>query len=179
MRELTDKEIALILGNIIIIVDTREQKNQHILDYFKMNNIQYRIEKLDTGDYSFILPDFTELNFDKKVLIEKKNSIDEIAGNFTKDRPRFQREMERIQDNHFHLIIENTTFKKMYGQQYRSQLPPKSLIASLLTWSIRYKFKVWFTGKDEIGKLIYDLIYYELMEMLKNLKKDIDSYCRR
>jgi len=132
------------------------------------NNIKYKVEKLDTGDYSFCLPNYPHLNLDKKILVERKNSLDEIAGNFTKDRARFVREFERKTDEKMHLILENATFKKLYNGSYRSQLPPQSLLASILTFHIRYNVPVWFVGKDESPRLLYNIIHYELRELLKS-----------
>jgi len=165
---MTDKEISSIINDIVVIVDTREVKNQHILDYLIKNNIPYIVEKLDTADYSFILPNNRELGLDKKVLIEKKNSLDEIAGNFTSGRERFAREFERIEDEHFHLVIENATFKKIMNGNTRSKISPKSLLASILVWTIRYDIKTWFVTKEESPYIIYSLLKYELMEILKN-----------
>lgn len=160
-----------ILADMTIIVDTREQKNEHILQYLRDNRIPYITQKLDTADYSFILPNYPELNLDKKILIEKKNSLDEIAGNFTKGRERFVREFERVTDEHMHLLIENATWKKLMKGSYRSKLPPQSFMASLLTWQIRYKCQIWFAGADESPALIHQILKYELMEHLKNFRK--------
>lgn len=164
---LSDKEIASILSNITVLVDTREQKNEHLIEYFKENKIPYQIEKLETADYTFILPNFPELGMDKKILVEKKNSLDEISGNFAKDRERFTREFERITDEKIHLVIENATWKKLMGHSYRSMLSPRSFLASLLTWNIRYNCPIWFVGKEESPMLIYHIMYYELFEFLK------------
>ena len=164
---LTDRQLADILKDITVIVDTREQKNDHILEYLNEHSIPYKVEKLDTADYSFVLPKYPDFNMDKKVLIEKKNSLTEIAGNFTSGRERFQREFERITDEKIHLVIEDATWKKVKNGSYRSQLPSKSMTASLLTWNIRYNCPVWFVGKDESPDLIYKLMYYELFEELK------------
>lgn len=166
-KVLTDKQISDILKDITVIVDTREQKNDHILDFFCEESIPYKKEKLDTADYSFILPNYPEIGMDKKVLIEKKNSLTEIAGNFTSGRERFQREFERVTDEQIHLIVEDATWKKVKNGSYRSQLPSKAMMASLLTWNIRYNCPVWFVGRDESPELIYKLMYYELFEELK------------
>lgn len=165
---LTDKEISNILNDIVYIFDTREQKNHHIIEYFEKNNIPYIIEKLETTDYSYYLPNYPHLNLDKQVLIEKKNSLDEICGNFTKDRDRFAREFERVDNELVHIIIENATWRKLFNHSYNSQLPPKSLLASLLTWNARYDCPIWFCKKDEIAILIQNIIYYNLREILKN-----------
>lgn len=169
--QLTDKQMQEVLDDIVVLVDTREQKNQHILDYFDKNSIKYQVEKLDTADYTIILPHYPQLAVDKMFLVEKKNSLDEISGNFTRDRERFTREFERIEDEHIHLVIEQATWKKLLKGSYRSQLPPKSFMASLLTWNIRYHCPVWFAQPEESPIVIYNILKYELLEHLKNLRK--------
>lgn len=169
--ELTDKVMGEILDDMVIIVDTREKKNQHILDYLTTEGINYVVAKLDTADYSFELPHFPQLNVDRQFLIEKKNSLDEIVGNFTKDRERFAREFERITTEKIHLVVETATWRKLYKGSYRSKFPPKSFKASLLTYAIRYNIKVWFAELSESPDLIYSLLRYELLEHLKELRK--------
>ena len=46
-----DVETKALLKSLTMIVDSREQKNQHILRYFTEKNIPYRVQKLDYGDY--------------------------------------------------------------------------------------------------------------------------------
>ena len=38
----TDKEMEELISSIIILVDTREQKNSHITDYFNRKKINYK-----------------------------------------------------------------------------------------------------------------------------------------
>lgn len=163
----TDKEIGNIIKDMTIIVDTREVKNQHILDYLKENNIPYIVQKLDTADYSFFLPNYHELNLDRKFIIERKNSITEICGNFTKGRERFAREFERINDEHLHLVIENATWTKIKNGDSRSKMSPQAILGSILSWTIKYNIKTWFVTKQESPALIYNLLKYELMTELK------------
>ena len=40
----TEKEIKAILDSIIIIIDTRENENQHIISYFEKKKINYEIK---------------------------------------------------------------------------------------------------------------------------------------
>ena len=168
--KLTDSDIGKILGDIKIICDNREKKNEHILSFFETNGIIHSIDKLDTADYTLVLPNYPEIKADKKFLVEKKNSLDEIAGNFTKDRARFQREFERIGDSKMHLVVENASWKKLLAGTYRSQLSSKSFMASLLSWSMRYNVPVWFCGSSESPTLIYNILYYELYEHLKKIR---------
>lgn len=164
---MTDKEMQLILNDILIICDSREQRNEHIIKYLTENKIPYIIKKLDSADYSFELPNYPHLNMDRKILVEKKNSLDEISQNFTSGRDRFAREFERLTDEKIHLVVEDATWKKLTKGSYRSKLPPASFTASMLTWSIRYRCPVWFVGRDESPELIHKLLHYELLENLK------------
>ena len=45
-----------MLKEMVVLVDSREQKNGHILDYFQRQGIAYEIQKLDYGDYSCKIP---------------------------------------------------------------------------------------------------------------------------
>ena len=83
------------------IFDTREQKNQHIINYFKKNNIEYKIQKIDEGDYKFEGND--------TICVERKGNINEIMANIT--QARFKRELERAKQKGVKLIvlIENSS----------------------------------------------------------------------
>ena len=52
----TDKELKQALNNLTILVDTREQKNEHILDAFNKLKVNYKVQQLDFGDYSCFIP---------------------------------------------------------------------------------------------------------------------------
>lgn len=42
----SEKELKEILDTLEIMVDTREQKNQHVLDYFRKRMLNSDLEKL-------------------------------------------------------------------------------------------------------------------------------------
>ena len=169
MKKLTDNEISEIINNMVILVDTREQKNQHIINYLEQSVIPYEIMKLDTADYTFKLPNYKHLGLDNHFLVERKGSLDELAGNFTRDRERLTREFERIGDRKIHMVLETFTWKKLLNGSYQSQLNPKSYMASIMTFCIRYNVPMWFAEKSESPIIIYGLLKYELMEYLKKL----------
>lgn len=50
------EEIKRLTKSIIVLVDSREKKNSHILDYFWKQKIAYQVEKLEYDDYSFMIP---------------------------------------------------------------------------------------------------------------------------
>jgi ERCC4-type nuclease len=162
----TDKEISELLKQITIIADTREQVNGHITDYFDKNKIAYITRKIDTGDYSAMIGDMT---LEHDVVIEKKNGLDEIAGNFTVDRQRFEDEFTRAKAGGLKvfLLIENASWGDILLHNYRSKLEPKSLIASLLSWQVRFNITVTFCKPSETGQIIYGILYYAAREALK------------
>ena len=56
MYKLTNTEITRLLKeNLKILFDTRETVNGHILEYFDKENISYKRQKLDVGDYTAII----------------------------------------------------------------------------------------------------------------------------
>jgi ERCC4-type nuclease len=162
---MTDKQKSDILDGMIVVCDTREQKNQHILDWFKLNKIPYIIRKLDTADYTVEFKNNPELN--GIVLVERKNSLDEIIGNFTTNRERFINEFERLKDEDIcHIVIEGSTWTQVINGTYRSKLPSNSLVANLMTWTHRYNVGLWLVKKSESPYVIYNLLKYGVREKL-------------
>lgn len=166
---MTDAQVDKILKDIVIICDSREQKNNHILDYFNEHGIKYFEDKMETADYTFYLPNYPHLGLDRSILIERKNSWDEIIGNFTKHRKRFVAEFERLNCEDMHIMIETATWRKLINGSYRSKVPPQSIMASIMTFSFRYNTKIWFTQPSDSGYVILSLIHYGLREKLKNM----------
>ena len=48
---MTDKQ--KFLKEAVILCDSREQQNRHILDIFNQSGVEYEVCKLPVGDYSF------------------------------------------------------------------------------------------------------------------------------
>ena len=95
------------LKNVIVICDTREQKNEHILKEFNRMKVNYITDKsLPFGDYSFIVQD---RDFSLSCVIERKANVNEFYSNITSDRDRIEREFAAASalSKEFILIIEN------------------------------------------------------------------------
>ncbi|PHE76264.1 nuclease, partial [Bacillus toyonensis] len=79
----SEKELKEILDTLEIMVDTREQKNQHVLDYFRKKDVKFRLRKIDTADYSAVIPKNPEMGITRDVYlsagIERKNGVDELV----------------------------------------------------------------------------------------------------
>lgn len=169
IKKYTDKEISDKLKNLTIICDSREQVNGHVTGYFDKHKVAHISRKLDTGDYS---AEIDGLTLENDVVIEKKNSLDEIAGNFTVGRIRFEDEFIRAKANGIKvfLLIENASYSKINSHDYRSKLKPQSLLASLYSWQARYNITVIFCEPHETGQVIYGILYYAAREQLKKGK---------
>lgn len=170
----TDKEIRELIKSLVILADSREQDHQHIIDFLTKKKIQTKSKKLDFGDYSFFLPKNEELcinrdiYFDKVIVIERKGSLSELAGNLTADRERFEKELIRKKDSKMHLLIEGGDWLKINQGMYSSEYKPQSFLATLYAYMARYNISIDFTTKELAGQFIYSTFYYFLREYLNN-----------
>ena len=87
----------------------------------------------------------------------------------TADRDRFEREFLRAKAYgvKVYLIIENCSWSDIMLHNYRSKLTPKSLMATLLSWQVRFNVSVIFCKPQETGQIIYYTLYYAAREALK------------
>lgn len=133
----TDKEMKKILDSMVVIVDTREQNNHHIIEFFNKKNIPYKTVKNDYGDYTAMIPKGTitgftsDIYFDRDIAIERKNSIDEIAGNLKDDAYRLKKELAHMNmyDIKYFFFVEDKDFHfNLRNGNYRSQYDPFTLM---------------------------------------------------
>ena len=84
----TEKQRKELLDSMVVLVDTREQRNEHIIATLNEKKIVHINKKLDYGDYSVMLPKNEtlaiphDLYFTDEIYIERKASLDELAQNF-------------------------------------------------------------------------------------------------
>ena len=155
---------------MIVCVDTREQPTERFKQRLKYLG-QYERETVSAGDYTAktVLPDGSVYYL--PVAIERKMNFAELAGCYCQERKRFTAEFERAHKAAVKLIIlvENATWEDAYAGAYRSKMSPKSLIASILTWLARYDCQILFCRPQSTGKLIHDILYYEMREALERM----------
>jgi len=168
MFKYTDKEIKELLKSMIILVDSRENVNQHITKWFDEKKIPYRVEKLETADYSFYLPKNIELGiprdlyFADKMKIERKASLEELSGNFTGDRLRIESEFITHKGK-MTLMIENADYSDIINHNYDTKYEPSSFIGTLHSFSDRYNIPFVFIKDNKYsGQYIYYSFYYYL-----------------
>lgn len=159
-----------ILKNICVLVDTRENANEHIIAYFGKKNIEYKIQKLEFGDYALLLKANADYGLPHDLIldyaIERKGSLEELSGNLTNDRVRIEEELWRGSGK-LALVIENETIENIFAHAYNTKYNEKSFIATLCTFLHRYNVNYTFVSKNNAGAMIYALLYYKLREVLK------------
>lgn len=145
-----------------IIIDTREQ-DLHILRKLESMKIPYIRRKLNFGDYSF---EINGVSYENKIVIERKGSLDEIIGNFTKGRERFKREFDRSKGCRVILMVE-ASIEQLESHQYRSRMSPKDLKSFLNTWCNKFQLELKFVEKEQA----YDFILGCFRDFYKNKRE--------
>ncbi|MGG5736746.1 ERCC4 domain-containing protein [Bacillus cereus group sp. IBL03679] len=169
----TDTEINKILKTLTIVIDTRENANDHIRDYLHQKGISIKNQKLDTGDYGCMIPKNEELGIPRDMYlnrrIERKASIDEMTSNLQKDtQTRFENELIRSKDIPFTLIVEDPRgYEKILKGEYRSRYNPLALLGRLNTFKAKYDFEIVYLDKKLVGNWIYHVLYYHAKHYLK------------
>lgn len=169
LHKYTDGELEELLKSIVILIDTREQENKHILSYLDKKKVPYKYLKLNHGDYSFYLPAneklgiHRDLYFTNIVTVERKGSLEELSGNFTKGRANIEEEFIRKRGK-MYLMIENSTYEDILKHNYNTKYEPLSFIATLNSFETRYDLKTAFVTKAAAGNFIYHKFYYYLRE---------------
>lgn len=173
-RRFTDKEIDLIIKNLVVLVDRREKpdKNTHITDWFEYKNrCKYERVTLKQGDYSFRIDPIPELGinhpiwFDRDFTIERKMNLEEISTNLTSKRSQFEHEFSSFKGKM--IVVIEDSWSRLFMGTYNTKYNRKSFIASVFTFWQRYDVPFVFLTKEEIPVFIYAQCVYFLKEYLK------------
>lgn len=167
------EQIKALSKMMVVLVDKREKENSHITDYFNKHNISYRKETLPYGDYSFMIPTGTDLGiandiyFHKEIVIERKNSLEELSGNLGKERDRFEKELLKASNDccRMFLMVENPRgYNAIMEHDYKTEFKPLPYVASLKSFENRYGLNIQFIDKQYAGYIIYSTFYYYMRE---------------
>lgn len=151
------------MNNVTIIMDTREKlpKKQHIISYLKRHNIDIERKKLNVGDYC--------IKGNNSVVIDLKQNILELAGNFFCDKIRFESECIRAKTNNILLIFlieEQCDKEKLLRWRSPKNVNGKRFL-NVFGWQIYnemkkysklYNVKFRFCHKLSTGKKILELL---------------------
>ena len=167
----TDKEINELCKSIVVLVDTREKNNDHIINWLDKKHIKWKARALKNGDYSFMIPANTKLNidrdlyFDKEIMVERKRSLDEVGANLTTYRARFEEEMATYKGKKY-LLLENSTYEGIIEENYRNKLSAKAFLASIHTFNHRYNLEVVYMPNEQYSA---QWIYLTFIYYIKNI----------
>ena len=177
----TDTEIKKLLKeNFKIIYDTREQVNDHVLNYFDSVKVPYKKQKINEGDYTAIITARPEMGITRdlyfNVGVERKNSLEELAGNLaektdTRDDIRLERELMRakMKGINMYLVIEDPNgLKKIKDGEYNSEYGAKAFMGKYSSISDSYLKGTVFCGNMDTGYHIYRILYYAVRNFLKS-----------
>ena len=171
-------EIETALSTMKILVDTREHPGKKFAKRMKQTELPYSRSKLDFGDYSAECEvNGMTITLRDCVVIERKMNGNELAQCFTHERARFKAEFERAKEKgaRVYLLVENETIEKLYkgaygdDPRYRSAMNPASFMGSLYALIAEYGLIPVFCKEETAGKVIRDVLYYELREQLKKV----------
>lgn len=167
---MTGAEIESAMNSMRILVDTREKKNIHIVTALEGRKCPFKPRKLSYGDYTceYDISGNKGVSFENKAVVERKANLDELAGNITKGRERFEREFLRAKADgaKVFLMVESGSFDDIKNHCYRSALPPKSYLNTLFSWQEKYNITISFVSKKFAGDYIYGTLFMALKNYL-------------
>ena len=114
-----------------IIVDTREQCP------LIFERLESRTSTLQTGDYSVA-------GLEELFAVERKSLPDLLGSCMRGNRERFERELHRLRGFCFKRILIVGTEAEILKGDYRSNIKPSSVLATLNAFEVRYNVPVVF-----------------------------------
>lgn len=129
------------LGNLAgvlpqVIIDTREQTP------LVFTRLPSRTGTLQSGDYSFA-------GAEELFAVERKSIADLVACCIGDNRDRFFRELHRLRGFHFKRLLVVGTVGEIERGEYRSQVKPTAVLATLAAIEARFDVPVVFAPSPE------------------------------
>lgn len=169
----TEKQLKELLSHFIVIHDSAEKSNMHVLEYFDKKNIRHKERKLKTGDYNFMIESCPEMGFPidtyftDELCIERKSGLDEIAGNIKAHDERFFKELNRmINIQNCYLLVEDCRLDDIIEHNYQSEYNELAYLRRLLGVQRVSNFYMNFVKKENMGQMIYEICYGVLMSQI-------------
>ena len=156
------------MNNFIILTDTRQQKESHILKEFDKQGILHIRTGLPSADYMVVRYD-NEKGFylDYSILIDTKKDIEEIASNLcnSQNHERVKREIFKGQElgcDKFIFLINSGKVKTLEDLQNwtskRTQVNGSTLVKVFNTMKERYGVNFILVPKKKMGEMVIKLL---------------------
>lgn len=167
----TDKQYKELVSNMVILRTNNEQKNEHIIADFDKKGIKHEGRSLETGDYCFKILANPELGvlkdwwFVDELCIERKNSVDELAG-CMKDIA-FHNEIRRMSKiKNAYILVENDRIDDIIAGNYLSQYNANAMLRTLLKWEQKYGIRTIFVKRSNMAKMIWEICLATLNQQI-------------
>jgi len=158
-----------VLSTAVVLIDTREKENAHIIEWLEKKGIKHVEQKLDYGDYTLLLPKNDQYGIVQDVVldyaVERKAHLEELSANLTNDRDRIENELIRA-DGNLDFVIESGSLTAIAQHDYKTEYNEKSFLATLFSFRHRYRVSFNFVSKENSPQMIYNLLHYKLREEL-------------
>lgn len=154
------------MKNFVILTDTRQQKEEHILKEFDKQGVLHIRTTLASADYMALRYN-DGFKLDYSVLIDTKKDLEEISGNLcnTTNHERIKKEIERAKElgcKHFIFLIGDNKIKTIEDLQNwtskRTRVKGSTLLKIFNTMQERYKIKFIIVPKKDMGKYIIRIL---------------------
>ena len=157
-----------MMNNFIILRDTRQQKEEHIIKEFDKQGILHIRTGLPSADYMAVRYD-KEKGFylDYSILIDTKKDIEEIASNLcnSQNHQRILREIQKGKDlgaKQFVFLINGGKIKTIEDLQNWSSPHTKvkgsTLLKIMSTMKDKYHVRFIIVPKKNMGEMIIELL---------------------
>lgn len=146
---------------MVIQVDSREQKYDHVTRYLDGHDIKWVKSKCVVGDY---------VNLENPmVVIDRKKDLQEVAGNVCQQHERFVRELELARELGYRMIVlieepvikcleEVPTWYNWRRRTNKRAITGKQLFKIMSTMATKYDVEWMFTTKEKCGERIVELL---------------------
>lgn len=156
------------MEKFVILTDTRQQKENHIIKEFDEQNILHIRTTLPSADYMALRYDDKKgMHLDYSVLIDTKKDLEEMAGNLCnkENHERINREILKAKDlgtKEFIFLIANNNIKtqedlKKWSSK-KTKVKGEILGKIMATMSRKYGIKFIICKKENMGKVIIKLL---------------------
>ena len=144
---------------LIIEMDTRNQKDNYVTDYFDKQGVKWIRNKLYSGD--------VKLLNDTRVIIDLKANLEEIAHNLcnSQEHARIHRELDRAREigcEEFIFLIKHDKIKTIEDLQNwtskRTKVKGSTLLKVMTTMKQRYNVRFMIVPKKNMGATIIKLL---------------------
>lgn len=156
------------MKDFIILTDTRQQKEKHILNDFDNQGILHVRTTLPSADYMALrYNDQIGMYLDYSLLIDTKKDLVELAHNLCnkKEHERIKKEIIKAKNlgcKKFCFLIaddniKNTNDIKSWKSKY-TKVKGETLLKIMLTMSKKYDIIFTITKKENVGKKVIELL---------------------